>query len=320
MSRVLPFLLGAASVVSVAAASAPLSRSVIASAPVRGLAADGSLTAFAVGARAHDCRHVVLWNRAAGSAARLGRAKPCGEVTSTGSGLVGPSLAGTRALWLSYAGGNIREWALLSGTAANRTPKQIRFIARDVDGPGPVVLGEGDSSKFGYLLPYAVDSKLYALRADGRSILYLTASARIVAVAAKGGELAAALETGPVVILEGPNRIVRTESFAGKVDAVRITGYALVAQQGRILALRAGGAHRAWTLPPGAKLADAEGSLAVYVRGKEVRLLSLTTGKDILFHRAATAPLAQLEPGGLVYAVGRKITFVPAAQLAARLR
>jgi hypothetical protein len=146
------------------------------------------------------------------------------------------------------------------------------------------------------------------------------APSRIVAVAAKAGQLAAALESGPVVILDGSGQVLRTEAFATPVSAVRITGNALVAQQGRVLALRTGTSARNWTLPAGSVLTDAEGVIAVYVRGNELHLFSLTNGKDVVFRRTAAPPAAQLEPAGLVYSVGKQITFVPTAELVARLR
>ena len=320
MGRLPVLAIAAAAAASVAAAAAPAPRSVSAPAAVRGLAADGTLSALSLAARRGDCRHVRLWDRRSGSLVRLGRPRPCGEVTSTGSGLVGPSLAGQRALWLTYTGGNIREWSLWTATRARRTPVRLRFVARDVEAPAPIVLGEGDSSRFGYLLPYAVDGTVYGLQPDGRTVALLRARARVVGVAAKAGEVAAALETGAVVILNGRGQTLRIESFTAAADAVDITGNALVVQHGRTLAVRTGAAPRSWTLPAGARLVDAEGTLAVYVRGRELHLFSLDTGRDVVLRRTAVAPVATLEPAGLVYAVGAKIAFVPVAALLARMR
>jgi hypothetical protein len=64
--------------------------------------------------------------------------------TSTGTAIAGLSLAGTRALWVHYGGGNIREWTVWTATGSKTSsPKRLAFVARDVDGPAPVVLGDG---------------------------------------------------------------------------------------------------------------------------------------------------------------------------------
>jgi hypothetical protein len=294
-------------------------RSFTATAPVTGMSADGSMNAFTVAAKPRDCYHVDLWNRSARSVVRLGRAAHCGPVTSTGSGLVGPGLAGNRALWITYTGGNIREWSLWTATGSATTPRRLQFVARDVERAGPFVLGEGDSSA-GFVLPLGIDRQLVSVRRDGTRVVWGTAAARLVAVTAQRGQIAAALETGPVEIFSAPGKIARTEAFSKPVDAIRLAGGgALVAQQGRLLSLRAPGVSPTWMLAAGSKLADADGTLAVLVRRNEIHLFSLATGKDVRFRTTRVAPVAQLEPAGLVYAAGRTVTFVPHAQLAARL-
>jgi hypothetical protein len=88
---------------------------------VTGPAADGSSVAFAVARQPGDCFHVAIGNRSTGHVGRLGQKRGCGPATSMGSGLVGPVLAGGRALWVTYAGGNFREYSLW--TATSRRPK-----------------------------------------------------------------------------------------------------------------------------------------------------------------------------------------------------
>src|SRR5690242_12103055 len=152
MRRALIILALALAVVSAAGAAAR-DRSFTATSKVTGLAADGSLAAFAVATSGRDCYHIDIWNRSARTVFRLGAARPCPPATSTGNGVVGPALAGSRALWLTYVGGNIREWSLWTATTTARTPRRIRFIARDVDAAPPIVLGQGDATKLGFLLP-----------------------------------------------------------------------------------------------------------------------------------------------------------------------
>ena len=62
------------------------------------------------------------------------------------------SIAGRRAVWLHYTGGN-REWSLFTATTRAPRPRQLAFIPRDVDEPAPIVLGEGSGSRYGDYIP-----------------------------------------------------------------------------------------------------------------------------------------------------------------------
>jgi hypothetical protein len=139
---------------------------IVAPAPVQTLAFDTPQLAYASSHSAPDCDRIRVWNRATGRTVRLGRSTSC-EETSTGSGIESLSVAGNRVLWLFYAGGNIREWSLFTATTTAPRPRQLRFIARDVDEPAPIVLGEADTTRFGELLPYAVDRQVIVLRPNG---------------------------------------------------------------------------------------------------------------------------------------------------------
>jgi hypothetical protein len=288
---------------SLASGAAP-PRAITAAAPVTGLAADGQLVGFAVGRRGRDCFRVELWNRTTGSVKRLGKPRPCGPETSTGQGLVGPVIAANRALWLTYTGGNIREWMLWTATTTRRTPRRLAFVARDVDSPPPIVLGAGDSE----ILPYAVDRRVVALRAGGARRFTWTAPARVVALAANAGELAAAVETGDVYLLDRNGVVLYRASLLPRVDAVALGGTRLVIQGGRRLVLRRNAdQYSSWTLPSGARLVDADGETALYVAGSAVHAFRLDTGADSVARRTAGQALAQLEGRTLVVASGRRI-------------
>jgi hypothetical protein len=259
----------------------------IAALAVSFVAADGDRIAYAAGCEVRLVR----------PAARLAR-HACPR-TSTGSGIAALSLAGTRVLWLHYTGGNIREWSLWTATPASR-PRRLRFVARDVDAAPPIVLGEGDASRLGELLPYAVGPHVVVLRANGARRFAWHAPALVTALAAKAGEVAVGLEDGRVVVLDGGGRVVRTEQFGAKIDAVRITGNALLVQTGRSLRL----GDRVFPLERGVALADAEGSRAVLVGGGKVRRLDLGRGESRI---VADGRTAQLEGARLVYGSGRRV-------------
>ena len=287
----------------VPAASGAAVRSVVAPAPVSALAADGTRIAYATGFSARDCNRVYVWNLATGGVTKLGRKTHC-ERTSTGNAVPAVSIAGTRVLWVHYVGGNTRDWTLWTATATRPEPMRLRLVSREADSPSPIVVGEGDSSRLGDILPYAVDRTVVALRADGARRFSWTAPARVVALAAKDGELAVASEGGVVTLLDASGRVLRREAFGAEIDEVRIAGASLVVQHGRTLELR-GGRVAMYSLVAGAKLADAYGNRAVIVRRGKVSTFDLDSG---LGGVAASGSFAQLEGARLAVASSRTVS------------
>ena len=145
------------------------------------------------------CHEIRLWDVASRSDRRL--ASHCFVQTSTGSGVAGVIATGGRALWLTYTGGNIREWSLWTKGARTRSARRIAFVAADVDGPAPVVLGrvwEGS-------LPYAIGSKIVVLAPNGSRRFTLTAPDRVVSLSAHSRGYAAVLASGDVLTIS-PDR------------------------------------------------------------------------------------------------------------------
>ena len=287
----------------VPAAGAASVRSVTAPAPVLALELDGGRIAYATGRSERDCDRVLVWNLATRGVSKLGRKTHC-EQTSTGNQIAAVSIAGTRVLWLHYVGGNTRDWTLWAATTTKPTPVRLRFVSRDVDAAAPIVIGKGDDSRLGSLLPYAVDRVAVALRADGSRAFTWTAPARIVGLAAGDGQLAIASEGGVVSVLGARGRVLRTERFGTEVDAVRITGDLLVVQRGRTLELR-GGRTAIYSLIAGVKLADADRDRAVLVGGGKVRTFDLNSGRGAV---AASGSFAGLEGATLAVASGRIVS------------
>ncbi len=284
---------------SVPVAGAASVRSVTAPAPVLALAFDGTRIAYASGRSAGDCNRVRMWNLATRGVTKLGRRTHC-ERTSTGNAIASLSIAGTRVLWLHYVGGNTREWSLWTATASRPAPVRLRFAARDADAPAPIVLGPGDDSRLGSLLPYAVDRTVVAVRGDGSRGFAWTAPGRVVALVAKRGEVAVASTGGVVTVLDARGRVLSTERFGAEVDVVRLTGDALAVQHGRTLELR-GGRVALYSLVPGVRLADADGDRAVLVGGGKVRSFDLDSGFGGV---AANGSHADLEGGRRACAAG----------------
>ncbi|MBA3347651.1 MAG: hypothetical protein H0T13_03735, partial [Actinobacteria bacterium] len=150
----------------VPAAGAAQVRAVTAPAPVIALAADGSRVAFAAGRSSHDCNRVSIWSLGSNAVTKLGRRTHC-EQTSTGNSIAALALAGERALWLHYVGGNTRTWSLWTATASQRLPVRLRSVSTEADARPPIVVGPGTTVGGDSLLPYAVGVTVVALREDG---------------------------------------------------------------------------------------------------------------------------------------------------------
>jgi hypothetical protein len=249
-------------------------QSVTAPAPVLDLAFDGGRVAYATGRSARDCNRVYVWSLATNAVSRLGRKTHC-EETSTGNSIAQIAVAGTRVLWLHYAGGNFREWSLWTATTTRPSPIRLRLVTSEADASAPIVIGGGDSGRLGDILPYAVGRTVIALRANGGRRFAWSAPARVVALSALEGELAVATEGGEVTVLDAAGRVLGTESYAGEIHAVKITGNGLLVQRGRTLELRDAGSPRLWTLPSGARLEDAADARAYYVAREKVHAQSL---------------------------------------------
>jgi hypothetical protein len=258
---------------------------ILAPSAVSGVAVDGGRVAYA------DAGCTVRI-RSSGGATRLGRTL-CTERTSTGSGLAGLALAGNRALWVTYTGGNVREWSVWTASTTRPAPRRLRFVAGDVDAPARVVAGDGD----GDLLPYAVDRDVVVLRASGARRFAWRAPARVTAVDAAGREVAVASADGLVTILDAGGRVRREERFDGEIAAVHLAGRYLVVQQGGRLEVRGGRGVLLVGLRDGARLVGAAGRHALLVvRGRLVRI-DLDSLRD-----------ARVDGTKIVSAAGRRVT------------
>jgi hypothetical protein len=102
---------------------------------VRELAADGDRAAALVDSSRPGCPsgRVVVWRPSTRAVVPIGP-RGCRAETSTGSGLFGLALAGTRVAFVDFVGGNIRELRLRTATLAQRKPVTIGSADHDVDG------------------------------------------------------------------------------------------------------------------------------------------------------------------------------------------
>jgi hypothetical protein len=176
-----------------------------------------------------------------------------------------------------------------------------------VDEPPPIVLGDGDGSPLGDMLPYAVDRTVTVLRANGARRFAWTASAPVVALDARDGEVAVAQAGGRVTVLDAAGEVVREERYDGEPTAVEITGTSLLVQRRGTVELRGSGQSRTFSIGVGARLEDALGERAVYRRGGVITLLSLRTG---VRRTVGAGTRAALEGSRLAIARGRNVVLL----------
>ena len=301
MRRLLPLGLVLA---LVPAAGAATVRTVVAPAPVTALASDTLRIAYATGFSARDCNRVFVWNLVSRNVTKLGRKTHC-EQTSTGNAVDSLAIAGSRVLWVHYAGGNIRDWSLWTATTSRPTARLLRRVSRDAEDAAPILVGPGDNSRLGDILPYAVGREVVALRVSGSRRFAWTAPARVVALAALGGELAVATEGGRVTLLDIAGHVVRAETFSSEIKTVRLTGHDVLVHYGRTIELMESG--RSWRLPLNARLEDARDDSAYYVAGgalHELRLVTVVPRDRVV----GTGSHVQVEGLVLSTSSGRRVT------------
>jgi hypothetical protein len=303
--------------------------------PTGPIALAGSRVAFVVGETPAACDHVESWSLTAGAVVRFGRPSPlpCKEAPSTGSGVWSLSTSRSRAVWLTYVGGNIREWELWTATPTRPAPRRLRLVALPVEEPPPIVLGPGSPAG----VPYASGRMLVFIGDDGARRFARRLDASVVLVAAgaggdgRGTEVAAVLETGAVVTLDvGGNEVARWAFATATVEAVRVAG-GLVAVQtrgdpDRVSLLTAGAGRRAsWPVASGARLvglAPAAGRLGPRIllehsrgaKSGDLWLLGSPAGAGggrIADGTGDRPARGALDSGGVAWTIGRTVRWSP---------
>ena len=302
MSRVKRLRLLLLAVAAALAAALPAeARDVRAAGPVGTLGVTATEVAYAARHRP-GCHELRVWDTADRGVRRY--ASHCFAATSTGSGIAAVSVSLRRALWLTYTGGNIREWSLWTRTRTSAA-RRIAFQARDVDGPAPFVVGSAWEGS----LPYAADATIVVLRPNGARRFTLRAPDRVVALSAHSRGYAAVLANGNVLTVSADGRPLREHRFDETVRAAVLAGPGLVASTASGLELRNGSAVRRFPLPAGSRFLGFSEGIVAYGTGAQLRLLRLNGARDTLFRTLAPRFHAQLGRRGLGYASGRTVSF-----------
>ncbi len=314
--RLLPLL--AALLVSASAASAVgADRTVTSPGQVIGLARSGYSVAFLSGPyKGHCGPHVELWSLVSGGVFRLGRHTDaiCNEHPSGGSGVTDLAVAGTRALWLAHAGGNLTDWVLETATTTRPVERQLELEEVETGNPSPIVLGVASES----VMPYSIGSKVKALAPTGKLLYTWQAPRRVTNTTAYNGQVAVFVAGGHCYVLSPAGAVQQTYTFApGAVREFALAGAGLIVQlPGGKIEIHRGASVRKLTIPPSARMLDFAESILLYRLGDQIRARRVASGKDVLLRHGS---LAQLEHNGLTYAVGRGVYSVAMVNLNAAL-
>jgi len=306
-------LLAGATVASAAAAD----RTVTSPGQVRALARSGYSVVFLSGPYDGHCgSRVEFWSLVTRGVQPLGRHPDllCRDRPSTGSGITDIAVAGNRALWLAYAGGNLRDWILETATTTRPTERQLEFREVDADAPPPIVLGVASE----LVMPYSTGSTVKVLRANGSQAYIWNAPGRVTNSTSFNANVAVFVAGGRCYVLSRTGTVQQTYTFApGSVQEFALAGRGLVVQlTGGRVQIRNGSTVKSLTLPRGARMLDFAEGILLYKLGRQIRARRVSTGKDA-FLRNAT--FAVLEHNGLTYAVARRVSSVAMVNVQATL-
>jgi hypothetical protein len=287
------------------ASAAGADRTVRSPGTVLDLARSGYSVAFLSGPYQGHCGpHVELWHLATRGVHRLGRRTDalCIDGPSTGSGVTDLAVAETRALWLAYTGGNIREWLLYTATTTRPLERLLEHREVDVDDPSPIVLGVASESS----MPYSVGSTVKVLGSNGRLRYTWRAPAEVTNTTAYGAQVAVFVKGGRCFVLSATGTVQYRYSFPpGAVKEFALARAGLVVQlPGGRIEIRKGSSVRSLRIPATARMLDYAESILLYRVGTAIRGRRVLSGKDVLLRRGA---VAVLEHNGLTYAVGTRV-------------
>jgi hypothetical protein len=324
---------------------------------VTAIGADGARVAIATRSAA-GCDHVVVWTTP-GTATQTYTA----EASCAGAavhGITQVAVAGNRVEWLATEGGNLLDMTLEAATLGRPKVATVLWVENEAGAQGGVdgdwigaLHGDGGllvfdswhecalSRRQGFSCRGLLSGGVFYTKQTLWKLVGLT-KARIrsgddayEAVAADAGRIALrGITSGSVVLVDDHGRRLGSGTITGATSSgIALQGSQLVTLRGTSLTVwNAANGHldRIVALPPGTGpplLRDVQNGLAVYVRGRSVRVVRLADSKQAAFVVPVRRVVdAQLEQSGLVYAYNAtsgsargRVVFVPWAQLVAKL-
>lgn len=253
------------------------------------------------------CNEVRVWS-SRGTDRRI--ARHCFAATSTGSGISAVSYSEGRALYLTYTGGNIREWTLWtkgSGSPARR----LGFEAVDVDQAGPFVVAQSSE----WALAYARGSQIIAFDWRGRRLFSYGAGARVTSLTTQQTGVGAVLETGRAIGLSYDGELVQARDFpAGEPQVAELTAQGLLVKTRRGVEVGV----KSYALPANARWHGFASGTFAYGVGNALYIGRISDGRQALVRRFERRYVAQLGRITLAAASGRTLTRERRAEVVSR--
>ncbi len=257
--------------------------------------------AGAIGWTHFTCEGAILWLPGIRQRWLFHVPGPCPE-TSTGRGVSAVAVSDQRIVFLSFVGGNTREWRLWTATPTAKRPRLLRTASADADAASPILLGNGGEAG----VPYAVGRDVFVLAGDGHRVLTWHAPADIVSLNVHSGMLAATLADETVQTLLVRPSTTTSVSYAqpGARAAEAIAG-GVVIEAADGIHLRKGSRALRFDVPAGARLLGYSDGWLVYAAGREIHLYSYQRKQDILARTVRSGPVAaDADRGGMGWTNG----------------
>jgi TolB protein len=314
---------------------------VVTATKVGALSADGSRVAFAPLPTATDCMHVVVWTQGDEVLRRLGNLPaPCRGIDADPP-IPRLALADSRAAWVADGGPYDTDgcsFLFMSATLAD--PAAREFGGTGFEPTFGPVCSSGDYGHLrgdGELLVFNDEPKhslwLVRLGTAGAkcgevSCTPLRKSAEGTPVASVSSGLIAVRKNGSVAVFDAAGTLVRLLSFTpADVNGAVLDGGHLVVWRFGVLEVydvATGGRELSQPLPPGFRLTDVDGGIAVLRKANTIMLLRLSDGRSLSLAPGAAPVLAELEGPGLYYSFtaadgSGRVVFVPRATLVQQL-
>jgi hypothetical protein len=319
---------------------------------IQALAQDGNRIAYDLSGSGSVGNKVVVWNARTGRTTKVSGSQTRGaDDSSTGAGVFGLAIAGTRVAWLVNVGGNTEgDDYLFASSVANPKERKVASVTRNGNGcsGGPPVLNVGCPGN--WLLGLVGSGNVIALDrwtttseptvTDSANLLVLGKKLKSVAsgeppflsVATAGGRIAVIRSPQDVTLYSSRGQVLRTvhppsartAAISGRNLVVLTADRTLELYNAQTGSLRKTFVARGTKQP---RNLDVQGNIAIYTTGSAVHAVNLSSGEDRVVAQHRGGPLfAQIDSAGLVhasndYAPGRgTLVFVPMARIVAAFR
>jgi hypothetical protein len=274
--------------------------------PVGTVATSGFDIAYAM-ALPRGCNEVHVWS-SRGTDRRI--ARQCFESTSTGSGIASVAYTRGRALWLSYTGGNFREWMLWTKGAGKA--RRLGFEAVPVEDPAPFVVAQSSE----WALAYAQGERIVAFDERGRRLFAYDAGSRVVSLTTQQYGVGAVLESGRAIGLAYDGKLVATRDFAAReAQVAELTVQGLLVKTRTQVVLNA----KSFAVPAGSRWQGFASGTFAYAVGNALYLGRISDGEQALVRRFGQRFVAQVGRITLATASGRVLTRERRADAVSRL-